>query len=142
MRQPPLNPPGWVFGPVWTMLYGAMGYASYRATVVGLASPVPAIRELAHESQTLYTVQLATNLIWMPLFFGMRRPLAALADILVLGGLVMGLANNYSQIDDLAGLLLAPYLAWLGFATYLNFGVGYLNGWDISDEKIARTKRE
>lgn len=119
-----------------------MGYASYRATVVGLASPVPAIRELAHESQTLYTVQLATNLIWMPLFFGMRRPLAALADILVLGGLVMGLANNYSQIDDLAGLLLAPYLAWLGFATYLNFGVGYLNGWDISDEKIARTKRE
>ncbi|KAF3404634.1 hypothetical protein DPV78_003164 [Talaromyces pinophilus] len=142
LRKPPLYPPGWVFGPVWTMLYGAMGYASYRATVAGLSSPSSTIRELAYTSQTLYTIQLATNLIWMPLFFGMRKPLVALADILVVGGSVLALANNYRKIDDVSFWLLVPYLGWLGFATYLNFGVGYLNDWDISDEKIGRSKRK
>ncbi|EEA26786.1 hypothetical protein TMatcc_004923 [Talaromyces marneffei ATCC 18224] len=140
IRQPPLYPPGCVFGPVWTMLYGAMGYASYRATVSGLSSPSSVIRELAHTSQTLYTIQLAANLIWMPLFFGMRKPLAALMDILAVGGSVLALANNYRKIDNVSFWLLVPYLGWLGFATYLNFGAGYLNGWDISDEKIGRSK--
>jgi benzodiazapine receptor len=124
------------------MLYSAMGYASYRATVAGLSSPSFAVRELAHTSQTLYTIQLATNLIWMPLFFGMRKPVAALADILIVGGSVLALANNYRKIDDVSFWLLVPYLGWLGFATYLNFGVGYLNDWDISDEKIGRSKRK
>lgn len=142
LRQPPLYPPSWLFGPVWTMLYGAMGYASYRATVAGLASPSSTIRELAHTSQTLYTVQLATNLMWMPLFFGMRKPLTALVDLLAVGGSVLALANKYRKIDDVSFWLLVPYLGWLGFATYLNFGVGYLNGWDISDEKIGRSKRK
>jgi translocator protein len=125
------------------MLYGAMGYASYRATVAGLSSPSSTIRHLAHNSQGIYTMQLVTNLVWMPLFFGCRRPLAAFVDMLVLAGTVAGLANNYRQVDSVAFYLLLPYLGWLGFASYLNFGVGYLNGWDISDEKIGRsTKKE
>lgn len=72
----------------------------------------------------------------------MRKPLAAFVDIVLLAGTVAGLANNYRQIDDVSFWLMIPYLGWLGFASYLNFGVGYLNDWDISDEKIGRTTKK
>lgn len=139
MKQPPFYPPGWVFGPVWTMLYSAMGYASYRATLAGFSSPSPAIHDLTRTAQTLYTVQLATNLIWTPLFFGMRKPFTAFVDILVLGGTVAWLANTYRKIDEVSFWLMVPYLGWLTFASYLNFGVGYVNNWDITDEGLYRS---
>lgn len=68
---------------------------------------------------TLYTIQLALNLLWTPLYFGMGRPLAATIDILALGGTVACLANVWGQVDPICGWLLGPYLGWLGFATYL-----------------------
>jgi benzodiazapine receptor len=119
------------------MLYGAMGYASYRATVSGLSSPSPSVRDLTRTSQGLYTLQLGANLVWMPLFFVFRKPAIALADIVLLSGMVLGLTNTYRQLDGMAAWLLAPYSAWLGYATYLNFMTGHLNEWDISDEKVA-----
>lgn len=133
-------PPAWVFGPVWTLLYASMGYASYRATIAGLYSPSSSVRHLAHLSQSLYTVQLAANLAWMPLFFGFRKPFAALMDIVLLTGMVLGLTWNYSHIDTVAAWLLVPYAAWLGYATYLNYGTGYLNQWDISDATVEKRK--
>lgn len=69
---------------------------------------------------TLYTIQLGLNLIWMPLFFSLNRPLSALVDIVALGGTVSYLTYIWGQVDETSGWLLAPYLAWLGFATYLN----------------------
>jgi benzodiazapine receptor len=99
-----------------------MGYAShlvYRRT----AGPNPALG--------LYTFQLGLNFLWMPLFFGFRKPVAALLDITLLTACVGVLAGWFGTIDRTAGLLMWPYAAWLGFAGYLTAGVGFLNGWDI-----------
>ncbi|KAI1487768.1 TspO/MBR family-domain-containing protein [Biscogniauxia mediterranea] len=133
MKQPPLRPPPQVFGPVWTALYGLMGYAAHRAVTSSPSSssnPIP----------LLYAAQLGLNLAWMPLFFGLRRPALALADLVALLGLNGWLARLYFAVDPVAGWCAVPYLAWLGFATYLNAGVGHLNGWDISESTLATRK--
>lgn len=87
----------------------------------------------ARQGATLYTIQLGLNLAWMPLFFGLGRPILATVDILSLlgvNGYLAYLWGNY--VDETSGWLLAPYVAWLGFASYLTVGVGYLNGWDLT----------
>jgi len=71
----------------------------------------------------------------MPLFFGLGRPIASAIDIVALTGLTSYLTYLWNQIDNVAALLMVPYITWLGFATYLNIGVGYLNDWDISHSK-------
>ncbi|KAL6869241.1 hypothetical protein ACO1O0_000565 [Amphichorda felina] len=139
LKQPPLRPPPWVFGPVWTVLYGIMGYAAYRATNTGLSpfSSPDTIRTTRH-AMTLYTVQLALNVVWMPLFFGARRPVEATADILGLAGVNGYLTYLWAGIDRVAAWCQVPYLGWLGFATYLCAGVGYLNGWDLSEREVKK----
>ncbi|KAF3360304.1 Acyl-coenzyme A thioesterase 8 [Verticillium dahliae VDG1] len=70
IKNPPGNPPPYVFGPVWTLLYGLMGYAAYRAVSIGLApGATPAQADLTRHGATLYSIQLALNLAWTPLFF-------------------------------------------------------------------------
>ncbi|KAI0200131.1 TspO/MBR family-domain-containing protein [Astrocystis sublimbata] len=139
MKQPPLRPPPYVFGPAWTLLYGLMGYASHRA--VTTTAPFKILSpDLSGDLQTLYSAQLALNLSWMPLFFTMRRPALALANIVTLLGLNSYLTYRYFAVDKIAGYCMVPYLAWLGFATYLNAGVGYLNNWDISESTLATRK--
>lgn len=135
LRQPPFNPPGWLFGPVWTVLYGMMGYAAHHATMTATRSFSLAVRDANDTAQTLYTTQLALNFLWMPLFFGLGRPASALGDITLLIGNVTLLLVNYWKIDRTAFWLIVPYYAWLGFATYLNAGVGHLNGWTLPGQK-------
>ncbi|CAK1354626.1 Translocator protein [Cercospora beticola] len=137
LRQPPLRPPPWIFGPVWTALYSAMGYAAYRAWTIGTASIDPRVVNLAKHGATLYTIQLVLNLAWTPLFFGFKKPVAASADIIALTGTVGYLAYIWGQVDETAGWLLAPYLGWLAFANYLCHGCGYLNGWNFDKPKSA-----
>ncbi|EKG09235.1 TspO/MBR-related protein [Macrophomina phaseolina MS6] len=132
LKQPPGGPPAWLFGPVWTLLYAGMGYASYRAWSAGMSSPDPIKAELAKQGATLYTIQLGLNLIWTPIFFGLRRPVEAVADIVALTGTVGYLAYTWNQVDQVSAWLLAPYLAWLSFATYLSAGFGYLNDWSFN----------
>ncbi|KAI6904404.1 TspO/MBR-related protein [Hortaea werneckii] len=122
LRQPPLRPPPQVFGPVWTLLYGLMGYAAYRAWNVGVGSFDAKKVLLAKQGATLYTIQLGLNLIWMPIFFRFKRPIEA-------------------TVDEVAGWCLAPYMAWLGFATYLSAGAGYLNNWDFSSKETPKDKK-
>jgi benzodiazapine receptor len=74
----------------------------------------------SQQGATLYTIQLGLNLVWMPLFFGYGKPAAATADIVALTGTVGYLAYIWGQVDPVCGWLLAPYLAWLSFATYLS----------------------
>ncbi|KAK0657650.1 TspO/MBR-related protein [Cercophora newfieldiana] len=139
-KQPPLRPPPWVFGPAWTLLYGTMGYAAYRAVYLG-TSPLnlPYTISTAKHGATLYTIQLGLNLAWMPLFFGLRRPIEATVDCAALLGINAYLAYLWgSRVDELAGWLLVPYVAWLGFATYLSAGTGYLNDWDLSDRSVEK----
>ena len=71
----------------------------------------------------------------MPLFFGLKRPIEATADIVALTGVTGYLAYIWSKVDPVAAWGIAPYLGWLGFATYLSAGTGYLNGWDFSDKE-------
>ncbi|KAF2869299.1 benzodiazepine receptor family protein-like protein [Massariosphaeria phaeospora] len=131
-KQPPLHPPAWLFGPVWTSLYLTMGYTAYRAWTTGTSSFDPRMVRLAKQGATLYTIQLALNFIWTPLFFGLRRPIAATADIVALSGVTGYLAYVWGQVDPVCGWLLVPYLGWLSFATYLCAGAGYLNDWDLN----------
>ncbi|KAK8162902.1 translocator protein [Phyllosticta citrichinensis] len=131
LKQPRGSPPAWVFGPVWTLLYAAMGYASYRAWSAGSSSLDPHKLSLAKQGATLYTVQLGLNLVWTPLFFGLGRPLAATFDIVALTGAVGYLSKTWAEVDETAAWLMAPYLGWLGFATYLTVASGYLNNWDL-----------
>ncbi|KAI9768382.1 MAG: hypothetical protein M1835_006887 [Candelina submexicana] len=133
LKQPPLRPPPQVFGPVWTTLYALMGYSAYRAWTTGINSFNPQTVELTKQGATLYTIQLALNLVWMPLFFKLKRPIEATVDIVALTGVTSYLAYIWGQVDEVAGWALVPYLAWLGFATYLSAGVGYLNNWNITE---------
>ena len=120
-----------------------MGYAAYRATFYGL-SPLasPQTIQTTRHSMTVYSIQLGLNLIWMPLFFVAKRPIEATVDIVALLGLNGYLAYLWGSIDSVAGWCQAPYLAWLGFATYLSAGAGYLNDWNLQDKEIDAAEVE
>lgn len=135
LKQPPFRPPPQVFAPVWTVLYGLMGYGAYRAWNLGLSSLDPLIIEDTRRGATLYTIQLALNLVWTPLFFYMKRPVEATADILALTGTVGYLTYIWHKVDPMASYCLIPYLGWLSFATYLTIGVSHLNGWNLKDKE-------
>jgi len=118
-----------------------MGYAAHRAWATGMASGIPRVVEDTRRGATLYTIQLGLNLIWMPLFFGKKWPVAATVDIVSLTGAVGYLTYIWSGVDVTAAWCLAPYLGWLGFATYLCVGTGYLNKWNFKDkERRMQTK--
>lgn len=121
MNQPPLSPPGWLFPIVWTILYLLMGYASYRVLTAD-AGPTQINRAL-----TLYGAQLALNFLWPLVFFGIGWYWAAFAVLIVLWVLIYLTMRAFSEIDELAGTLLLPYILWVTFAAYLNLGVALLN---------------
>ena len=77
----------------------------------------------------------------MPLFFGLKRPIAATVDVVALTGTVGYLTYIWGQVDEVAGYALAPYLGWLCFATYLSVGVGYLNDWDLSGKERPKSEK-
>lgn len=83
--------------------------------------------------------RLGLNLLWMPLFFVAKRPVEATIDIVALTATTGYLTYIWGQVDPVAGWALVPYLGWLGFATYLSAGVGYLNDWDIRDKEVAES---
>ena len=121
LRKPPFNPPGWVFGPVWTVLYLAMGVAMY---LVWSAAERPASRLGATR---WWLAQLVLNLLWSLVFFGRRAIGPAFAEILVLWLAIAGTIQSFSRERTAAGVLLVPYLGWTTFATILNGSIWYLN---------------
>lgn len=121
LNQPPFSPPGWVFPIVWTILYLLMGYASVRIYQDD-AAPADKRRAL-----TVYFLQLAVNGLWSPLFFRLQWRLAALAWIVLLWVLIILTMRRFSRVDEKASDLLIPYLLWVTFATYLNFGTWLIN---------------
>ena len=118
--KPDLMPPGWAFGIVWAILYIFMGLA--LAIVIHARGARG--RGLA---VGLFLVQLVLNLLWSPLFFRAHQVDNALVLILLLFALVGVTALAFWRIRRMAGLLLLPYLAWLAFASYLNYEIGRLN---------------
>lgn len=116
--KPPLSPPGWLFPVVWTVLYVLMGYASY------LVAQAPGENRKA---LVLYGIQLAMNFLWPILFFRFEMVGAALVLLMVLWVTVLLTIRAFSQVSEQAGDLLIPYILWLSFALYLNFGIFLLN---------------
>lgn len=121
LSRPSFSPPNWLFGPVWILLYSCMGVAA--ALLYG---------ELGHKTDAkralmLYWVQLLINGIWTPIFFGLKRPDVALYVILALDIVVAALIWMSYSIKRFSAYLLLPYLAWILFATALNFAIVRLN---------------
>lgn len=121
LEKPSWNPPSWVFGPVWTLLYILMAVAAWlvwrKGGFGGAALPL-----------ALYLAQLALNAAWSWLFFGAHRIGLALADIVALLTLIIAIAVMFRRVLPLAGWFMAPYAAWVAFATVLNFTLWRLNG--------------
>jgi tryptophan-rich sensory protein len=120
LAKPQWAPPNWVFGPVWTALYLSMAVAAWlvwrRYGSRGARGPL-----------LLFAAQLVLNAAWSGLFFGLRNPALAFAEILFLLGAVAATALAFGRCSPLAGLLLIPYLLWGMFATALNFAIWRLN---------------
>ena len=117
---PEWAPPSWMFGPVWTVLYVAMGIAAW---LIWRADGFRAVRG----ALTLFLAQLALNALWSWLFFGWHRGALAFADIVLLWVLIIATLIAFWRVRALAGWLLVPYLLWVSFASALNYAVWQLN---------------
>lgn len=121
LAKPAFNPPDWIFAPVWNALFLLMAIAAWRVWV----RAAPGVRR--RFALSLFAAQLIANVLWSVLFFGLQSPAWALADILVLEALVIATACAFARLDRIAGWLLAPYAAWVGFAIALNAAIWWLN---------------
>jgi translocator protein len=118
--KPFWTPPSWAFGPVWTVLYILMGISLYLVWSAKLADR----KSLA---LSVFVVQLALNVSWSVLFFGLRSPLLGFAGIIALWVLIVATIILFSRISMKAALLLLPYIIWVTIAACLNFSVWMLN---------------
>jgi tryptophan-rich sensory protein len=121
LAKPAWTPPNALFGPVWTALYIMMAFAAWLvwrkdARFAGVRLAL-----------ILFFAQLALNFLWSFLFFGLRSPGLALIDIIVLLVVLILTVWAFFQQSRWAGLIMLPYLAWVGFATALNFAIWQLN---------------
>ncbi len=121
VKKPPLSPPAWLFPVVWTLLYALMGIASY------LVLESSADREEKEKALYLYGIQLAVNFFWPVLFFSLQRFGFAFVWLVLLWALILWTLLRFYRIHKTAGYLLIPYLVWVTFAGYLNFGIWLLN---------------
>ena len=120
LAKPPLNPPAWVFGPVWTLLYILMGVSAW---LVWLRPGLPAARI----PLLLFAAQMALNGAWSWIFFGFHQVGLALIDIILLWAAIAATLISFWRIRRPAAVLLIPYLLWVSFATYLNAALWRLN---------------
>lgn len=120
LNKPVFNPPGWLFAPVWTLLYILMGVAFYLVWINNFG-------EKRETTVGIYTLQLVLNLLWSVFFFGLKNPLLALVEIVILWVLILANIIVFSRVFKTAGRLLIPYLLWVSFAIVLNFAIFLLN---------------
>jgi tryptophan-rich sensory protein len=118
LRKPPLTPPNWIFGPVWSFLYLCIAVAAWLVWRARRGATTPL---------ALWASQLLLNGLWSLLFFGLHRPGLALLELAILLALVVATTAAFFRVRSLAGALLVPYVLWVGFAIYLNAGIWYLN---------------
>ena len=121
IQKPSWNPPNWLFGPAWTILYLLMAVALWRVWRLGWGEGGVRLAVI------LFLVQLVLNVLWSLVFFGLRQPGWAVLEIAVLWGFILATLITFYRLERLAGLLLIPYLAWVTFAGILNGVVWQLN---------------
>lgn len=120
LAKPSWTPPNWVFGPVWSLLYLMMALAGWlvwrQAGVTSVAVPL-----------ALFGLQLVLNVAWSAVFFGLRRPGAAFAEIILLWFVILASMSAFWRVTRLAGWLMLPYLLWVGYAASLNLAIWLMN---------------
>jgi tryptophan-rich sensory protein len=114
LNKPSFNPPSWLFGPVWTLLYFLMGISLYLIWI-------------RKGDLKWFWVQLFLNSLWSIIFFGLRSPGLALLEIIILWLAILVTIKTYLKTYRPAAYLLYPYLAWVSFASFLNFSIWLLN---------------
>lgn len=121
LNKPSWNPPPWLFGPVWTILYVMMGIAAFLVwrKAGGLAAMGAAL--------VLFLLQLALNGLWSVIFFGLRSPGMAFGEVILFWFILVLTIVAFFRRSRGAGLLMLPYLAWVSFASVLNFTIWQMN---------------
>lgn len=127
LEKSSLNPPGWVFGPVWTLLYFFMGIAVFLVWASYAEEPTGEMKKKKRNALIAFDAQLLLNVLWSILFFGMRDPFLAFLEIIVLWCAIFVTIKLFRPISPVAAYLLVPYIAWVSFAAYLNYSVWVLN---------------
>ena len=138
LKAPAYGAPKEAYGIVWPILYAVSGFGSYLIAQNIDASNVntvgafnPASRETAIECLNLYWISLAANVAWTPLFFGLQKPILALADIVALTGVVGAICSKANTLPKVHGVSPAvcflPYFAWVAYAAYENAAIVYQN---------------
>lgn len=121
LAKPSFSPPGWVFGPAWTILFTLMGIAAWLVWKKADGNPV------ARVGLTLFIIQLVLNAAWSPLFFGQNLLLVAFIELVVLWIMIILTTIWFFKVSTLAGVLMLPYIAWVAFAGVLNYSIWSLN---------------
>jgi benzodiazapine receptor len=121
IQKPAFTPPNWVFAPVWTTLFLLMGISLYLIWEKGLE------RKELKFAVSVFVIQLALNVIWSVLFFGLQSPFLAFVEIVFLWIAILVNIIVFYRISKLAGGLLVPYILWVSVAAYLNYSVWILN---------------
>ena len=121
LKKPIFTPPGWVFGPVWTILYLMMGIAAFLVWQKGV--PKSHVRV----ALVCFMVQLVFNAAWSVIFFGFHSVGLALLEIIFLWLAILATIASFWRVDRVAAGLLLPYIGWVSFAVILNAGIYLLN---------------
>jgi benzodiazapine receptor len=120
--KPSFNPPNWIFAPVWTILYIMMGVAA------GLVwSRIEKDKLVVKNALGFFAIQLGLNALWSFLFFGLKNPMLAGLEIIILWLMIYETYMKFIKIDKIAGYLFVPYLLWVSFASVLNANIWWLN---------------
>jgi tryptophan-rich sensory protein len=120
LEKPFFNPPNWIFGPVWTILYAFMGIAFYQIWRSGQS-------QQRRKAIALFALQFILNILWSFIFFGFEQPGLAFVAIIVLWITIVATIRAFYPISKSAAWLLFPYILWVSFATVLNFAIWFLN---------------
>ena len=119
LAKPALNPPSWVFAPVWLILYALMGVSLWLVWQSNSRDKNKAL--------WLFAIQLALNMVWSPIFFGSHALGGALVAIVLLWAAIVLTILIFKKVSPVAAWLLVPYLLWVSFAAYLNYSIWVLN---------------
>jgi benzodiazapine receptor len=119
LAKPAWTPPDWLFPIAWTILYIAMAVAAWRVAYAASPWTLPAL--------AFWSAQIVLNALWSPTFFGLRRIGAALVVIVFLWLAVAATTAAFLAVDDIAGILMIPYLVWVSYAGALNLAIWRLN---------------
>jgi translocator protein len=121
LHKPFFNPPNWIFGPVWTILFFLMGVSLYIVWTENINN------KKKESAIKIFILQLVLNLLWSLAFFGLHQPLLAMVIIVILWLSIFMTIKYFYKISRLSAYLLYPYISWVSFASILNFAIVILN---------------